>query len=39
MGWSDIFDREPRDQARKDLCQALFADPRVLNRGDPIPEN
>jgi mannan endo-1,4-beta-mannosidase len=39
MGWSDIFDREPRDDARKELYRALFADPRVLNRGDAIPEN
>jgi mannan endo-1,4-beta-mannosidase len=39
MGWSDILDRESRDDARKELNRVLFADPRVLNRGDAVPGN
>jgi hypothetical protein len=43
MGWSDIFDRsadcrpsEPEEQCRRrqDRLKALFADPRVLGRGE-----
>jgi len=39
MGWSDFFDVEPRDDARRELYRALFADPRVISRGDAIPAN
>lgn len=49
MGWAGIFENSGGDcrpnretpeqcETRKTRFKALFADPRVLGRGDPLPE-